>query len=233
MPKTSHKRQIVLDTETTGLDVAAGHRIIEIGAVEIIDRCIAREFHSYCRVDRAIDAGAAQVHKITESFLRDKPTFEDIAADFLAFVADAELLIHNAPFDTRFINAELSRLEREDIQASCTVTDTLAMARTLYPGQKNSLDALCDRLHVDKSERTYHGALLDARLLAHVYLGMTSGQMDMTLSASRPTAMVDQQILSKLQLAVHFADESECASHRAWQDKLARESDAKLCIWPD
>ena len=172
-------RKVVLDTETTGLEVEGGHRVIEIGCVELVDRrASGREFHRYLNPERAIDAGAAAVHGITDAFLRDKPRFAEIAAEFVAFIEGAELLIHNAAFDTAFLDSELQRAGGNfgRVADHATVTDTLALARQKYPGQKNTLDALCKRLGVDNSRREVHGALLDAHLLADVWAAMTAGQ---------------------------------------------------------
>jgi len=171
-------RQIVLDTETTGLEPSQGHRIIEIGCVELIERRpTGNDFHQYLQPDREIDAGAVEVHGITNEFLADKPRFEDVVQDFMDYVQDAELIIHNAPFDVGFINAELQRLQNWDsLESYCSITDTLVMARKKHPGQRNSLDALCGRYDIDNSQRQKHGALLDAEILAEVYLAMTGGQ---------------------------------------------------------
>ncbi|HQQ62353.1 MAG TPA: DNA polymerase III subunit epsilon [Pseudomonadales bacterium] len=180
-------RQIVLDTETTGLDPAQGNRIIEIGCVEIIGRKLTgRHYHQYINPERESEEGALAVHGITTEFLADKPVFAKVAEEFLAFVSGAELIIHNAPFDTAFINSELSRLHGNDfrIASLCKVTDTLVMARERHPGQKNNLDALCKRYEVDNSHRDLHGALLDAEILADVYLAMTGGQVNLVLDAS-------------------------------------------------
>lgn len=178
-------RQIVLDTETTGLSPAEGHRVIEIGAVELLNRRLTgRHFHHYLQPDRAIDPGAEEIHGISNEFLADKPRFGDVAAEFLEFIAGAELVIHNAAFDVGFLNAELARLENADferVDALCTVLDTLPMARRLHPGQRNTLDALCRRYGVDNSGRSLHGALLDAQILADVYLAMTGGQVTLLL----------------------------------------------------
>ena len=166
-------RQIVLDTETTGLDPHKGHRIIEIGCVELIDRKrTGNELHQYLQPDRKIDAGAIEVHGITNEFLQDKPHFSDIVDDFLAYIKDSELIIHNAPFDVGFIDKELSLISPElgDTKKYCQVVDSLVMARRMRPGQKNSLDALCRHFNIDNSTRELHGALLDAELLAEVYL---------------------------------------------------------------
>lgn len=179
-------RKVVLDTETTGLEVERGHRVIEIGCVELVDRRPSgREFHCYLNPERAIDAGAVAVHGITDEFLRDKPKFTEVAADFVAFIAGAELLIHNAAFDTSFLDDEL---KRASVAFGCVaehaaVIDTLALARQKYPGQKNTLDALCKRLGVDNSHREVHGALLDAHLLADVWVAMTVGQGALALGS--------------------------------------------------
>lgn len=172
-------RQVVLDTETTGLEVSLGHRIIEIGGVELIDRKLTgRHFHRYVNPQREIDDGAFEVHGISKDFLADKPVFSEIAEEFLDFVRDAELVIHNAPFDVAFLDYELSQLKGPRLKVSgiCQVTDSLVLARHKHPGQKNSLDALCRRYEVDNSARSLHGALLDAEILADVYLSMTGGQ---------------------------------------------------------
>lgn len=183
-------RQVVLDTETTGLEVEQGHRIIEIGAIEIVNRRLTgRHFHEYLNPERAIDEGAQEVHGISIDMLKDKPRFQAVAAEFLDFVAGAELVIHNAPFDMAFLNAELNLLpdadavlqhfgdrRRRRLEQLCTVVDSLVLARDRHPGQRNSLDALCRRYEVDNSARTLHGALLDAEILADVYLLMTGGQ---------------------------------------------------------
>ncbi|MDP5055037.1 MAG: DNA polymerase III subunit epsilon, partial [Congregibacter sp.] len=177
-------RQIVLDTETTGLEVSQGHRIIEIGCVELENRQLTgRHFHRYINPERDIDAGAIEVHGITATFLADKPVFAAVARDFIEFVEGAELIIHNAPFDIGFLDAELNRLDAAAVPLAkrCQVTDTLIMARSRHPGQRNSLDALCQRYMVDNSSRELHGALLDAEILADVYLTMTGGQTALAL----------------------------------------------------
>ena len=181
-------RQVVLDTETTGLDWSQGHRIIEIGCVEILDRRISKSyFHTYINPSRAIDVGAQQVHGISADFLADKPVFSKIADQFLSYVADAELIIHNAPFDLGFLNAEFEILDKNNspIDGKCPIFDTLTFAREKHPGQRNSLDALCKRYNVDNQNRVVHGALLDANLLAEVYLAMTGGQTSMQLQENR------------------------------------------------
>ena len=179
-------RQVVLDTETTGLEVVSGHRIIEIGAVEMINRRLTgRTFHKYINPDRDIDDGAKEVHGITEAFLGDKPRFAAIWPELDAFLADSELVIHNAPFDVGFLNAEIARMpEGGDAKIRrgedfCEITDSLSLARRKHPGQKNNLDALCRRYMVDNSQRDLHGALLDAEILADVFLLMTGGQAQM------------------------------------------------------
>lgn len=178
-------RQVVLDTETTGLETRQGHRIIEIGALELIDRQVTgRQFHTYINPERDIEQGALEVHGITEEFLRDKPVFSEVADDLMAFADGAELVIHNAAFDVGFIDNELSLSGHQftSITEVATVLDTLELARDLHPGQRNNLDALCKRYEVDNSSRTLHGALLDAEILADVYLAMTGGQVDLGLS---------------------------------------------------
>ena len=184
------ERQIVLDTETTGLELAQGHRIIEIGCIELVNRRpSANEFHHYLDPERDIDRGALAVHGITREFLAQKPKFADVAAALIEFLRGAEVIIHNAEFDVGFLNAELARAGlRERIEHVCTVTDSWQLARKLHPGQKNGLDALCKRYSVDNSSRELHGARLDARLLAEVYLAMTGGQATLTLERAEPVA---------------------------------------------
>ncbi len=180
-------RQIVLDTETTGLEPEQGHRIIEIGCVEMVERRLTgNNFHQYLQPDRQIDAAAVEVHGITNEFLADKPRFEDMAADFIEYIRGAELIIHNAPFDVGFLNHELSKLAENPLRIAelCGVTDTLVMAKKMHPGQRNSLDALCKRYDIDNSHRELHGALLDAEILADVYLLMTGGQASLMLGGS-------------------------------------------------
>lgn len=178
-------RQIVLDTETTGLEPEQGHRIIEIGCVEMIDRRLTgNNFHQYLQPDRDIDAAAIEVHGITNEFLADKPHFADVATDFIEYVQGAELVIHNAPFDLGFLNHELRRMDCTTRMSDlCTVIDTLVMAKRMHPGQRNSLDALCKRYDIDNTHRELHGALLDAEILADVYLMMTGGQVALLLDA--------------------------------------------------
>jgi DNA polymerase III subunit epsilon len=183
-------RQVVLDTETTGLEVEQQHRVIEIGCVELVNRRLTgRTYHQYLNPERDIDEGAQQVHGLSRETLAKQPTFSQVHPQFLEFVNDAELIIHNAPFDVAFLNAELARIESaRRLGDLCRVLDTLALARQMHPGQRNNLDALCKRYSVDNSHRDYHGALLDARILAEVYLAMTGGQAKFTLSAESDTA---------------------------------------------
>lgn len=181
-------RQVILDTETTGLEPEQGHRIIEIGCVELIKRRkTGRSFHRYLRPDRAVDRGAQQVHGLSNEFLAQQPRFADIAEEFLEFVGGAELIIHNAAFDLAFLDAELRRLPgpARHMRALCAVIDTLPLARQMHPGQRNSLDALCKRYGVDNSHRELHGALLDAQILLDVYLAMTGGQTALVLGDTR------------------------------------------------
>ena len=234
-------RQIVLDTETTGLEPAEGHRIIEIGCVELVDRRLTRNsFHQYLQPDREIDQGAVDVHGITNAFLRDKPRFADIAEDFVGYIRGAELIIHNAPFDVGFLDHELvHRLKRaERIGDLCQVTDTLTMARSLHPGQRNSLDALCKRYDVDNSRRDLHGALLDAEILADVYLAMTGGQTSLSLGANSVpgTGAVREPVrrlpTNRPPLKVVRAVEDELAAHRARLSAIDEASGGR-CQWLD
>jgi DNA polymerase-3 subunit epsilon len=179
-------RQIVLDTETTGLSVEEGHRLIEVGCIELVDRRLTgRSFHRYLNPERDIDAGAIEVHGITLEKLAHEPRFAEVAEELLAFLAGDELIIHNAAFDLGFLNAELTRcgLGHEPLECRCVVIDTLLVARQRHPGQRNSLDALCKRYQIDNSQRQLHGALLDAQILAEVYLAMTGGQVALTLDS--------------------------------------------------
>src|SRR5512135_1192397 len=190
-------RQIILDTETTGLEPELGHRIIEIGCIEVVNRRrTGRVFHRYLRPDREIDPGALQVHGITAEFLARQPRFEEVAAEWVEFVRGAELVIHNAPFDVAFLDAELGRLPEPPGKVGdlCQVLDTLALARQMHPGQRNGLDALCKRYSVDNSHRDLHGALLDADLLLEVYLAMTGGQGALTLDDSATSARTESSV---------------------------------------
>ncbi len=235
-------RQIVLDTETTGLEPAQGHRIIEIGCVEMVNRRLTgRTFHQYVQPDREIDEGAVEVHGITNEFLADKPRFEDIAEDFLAFVEGAELVIHNAPFDVGFLDAEFARLGARwgRIGDHCEVLDTLELARRLHPGQKNSLDALCKRYGVDNSGRELHGALLDAEILADVYLAMTGGQVALSLEGDTGEGVEGSggaQAIRRLPddrppLKVLRATADELAAHQRRLEAL--EKAAGSCLWTE
>jgi DNA polymerase-3 subunit epsilon len=217
-------RQIVLDTETTGLDPALGHRVIEIGALEIVNRRpTGATYHVYLNPEREIDAGAVQVHGLTNEFLADKPRFADIAEAFLEFARDAELVIHNAPFDVGFLNAELAKLKEGPLKRYCTVLDTLKLAKQLHPGQKNNLDALCRRYEVDNSGRAFHGALLDAELLAEVYLAMTRGQETLGIDIASPAETEAAVLVRRGELKVARASASELAAHAAYLAAMARE----------
>lgn len=226
-------RRIVLDTETTGLNPELGHRVIEIGAVELVDRRLSgRTFHIYLNPDREIDPGAIEVHGITNDFLADKPRFPDIRAEFLDFIAEAELVIHNAPFDVGFLNAELRRIEADDLlgRHCAGVLDTLKLAKDMHPGQKNNLDALCKRYAVDNSGRAYHGALLDAQLLAEVYLAMTRGQDSLAIETVLTPPPKARTGGSEVRLRVARASEAELEAHRATLEKIAKES-GKALAW--
>jgi len=231
-------RQIVLDTETTGLEPAEGHRIIEIGCVEIVNRRpTGRTFHQYLDPEREIDRGAEDVHGLSAAFLADKPKFREIAEEFLAFVGGAELVIHNAAFDVGFLDAELARLEPPGRRVAelCGILDTLMMARQLHPGQRQSLDALCKRYEIDNSGRDLHGALLDAQLLADVFLAMTGGQAELGLASegsggkagTRRRKKIDR---SKLSLVVQRATAEELTAHEATLDRLD-EAAGGPCLW--
>jgi len=231
-------RQIVLDTETTGLEPKAGHRIIEIGAVEIVGRRLTgNHYHQYINPERAIDTGAQEVHGITRDFLADKPLFADVVAEFLDYASGAELIIHNAAFDIGFLNNEL-RLAKSKIsklEAVCEVTDSLAMARHKHPGQSNTLDALCRRYGVDNSARTLHGALLDAEILADVFLLMTGGQTalfaaEVSDSGGQAAAAVDRRQVKRPELPVVRASESELAAHEKLLDGLEQANGA-TALW--
>ncbi|MEW6677082.1 MAG: DNA polymerase III subunit epsilon [Pseudomonadota bacterium] len=229
-----YARQVVLDTETTGLDPALGHRVIEIGALEVVNRRMTgATYHVYLNPDREIDAGAVAVHGITNDFLADKPRFADVAGEFMEFVRDAELVIHNAPFDVGFLNAELKRLDEGPLSRTCGVLDTLKLAKALHPGQKNNLDALCKRYQVDNSGRNFHGALLDAQLLAEVYLAMTRGQETLSIEAVAPQAAVQGQIdrpLRRGAIKVLRPSEAEQAAHSAYLAGLEKEA-GSLTPW--
>jgi len=229
-------RQIVLDTETTGLEPSQGHRIIEIGCVELVDRKLTgRHYHQYIKPNRLVDEGAMEVHGITDEFLNDKPVFDQIAQEFLDFISGAQLVIHNAPFDVGFINHEFAMLRPTlaPVAEHCSVVDTLVMARQKRPGQKNNLDALCRHYGVDNSQRDLHGALLDAEILADVYLFMTGGQTNLLLGADGGDGSDSSQISAIKRLnpsrpitPVIQATYAELEQHEAKLSQLGEE-----CIW--
>ncbi|RYY04085.1 MAG: DNA polymerase III subunit epsilon [Gammaproteobacteria bacterium] len=233
-------RQIVLDTETTGLETSQGHRIIEIGCVELFNRRLTgRHYHQYINPEREVDAGAFQVHGISNEMLNDKPKFAQIAEDFMAFVGDADLIIHNAAFDIGFINAEFARLNPRPltVETNRTVIDSLLLARAKHPGQKNNLDALCKRYGVDNSQRDLHGALLDAEILADVYLLMTGGQTALSLGGNQSSNKetggsneIRRLPPSRIPLPVLRISVEELELH---EQKLAsiNKSSAGNCIW--
>jgi DNA polymerase-3 subunit epsilon len=220
-------RQIILDTETTGIDPKQGHKIIEIGCVELLDRKLTgNHYHQYIHPEREVEQEAIEVHGITNEFLADKPVFSAVVDEFMNFVKGAELIIHNAPFDVGFINHELSCLSNNPwgkIEQHCKITDTLKMARKTYPGQRNSLDALCKRLGVDNSGRELHGALLDSEILADVYLMMTGGQVSLKLaheSASGGSGWTRKTREQRGALKVLQPTDEELAEHQAYLEKL-------------
>lgn len=231
-------RQVVLDTETTGLEVRHGHRLIEIACVEMIGRRPSgRNYQTYLNPDRAIDEGARQVTGIADEFLLDKPHFEDVVEEFLAYIDGAELIIHNASFDVGFLDAELARAGAHHgrIADHCPVLDTLAMARERYPGQRNSLDALCKRLGVDNSARDLHGGLIDAQLLAEVYLAMTSGQVALDLgfeeaAESRASGVVQPVVLTRRPRVLR-ANADEAAAHERLLDALDKSAGDGGSLW--
>ena len=228
-------RQVVLDTETTGLEPLDGHRIIEIGAVELIDRRLTgRHYHQYLNPERDIEDGALEVHGITREFLQDKPVFADIAQEFLDFIEGTELLIHNAPFDIGFLDMELGLINHPlRIENHAQVLDTLELARDLHPGQRNSLDALCKRYKVDNSSRNLHGALLDSEILADVYLAMTGGQSDLALgfedSHVRAGGGDEFEIKERPSLQILLPTDEEVASHEARLKAIKEKSGH--CLW--
>ncbi|MCP3680081.1 MAG: DNA polymerase III subunit epsilon [Gammaproteobacteria bacterium] len=221
-------RQIILDTETTGLKVVEGHRVIEIGCIELIDRRLTQQtFHYYLNPDREIEQGAKAIHCIDEAFLQAKPRFGDIAAEFLEFIRDAELIIHNAPFDVGFLDAELKRttIRPAKLTKYCQVIDTLKLARQRHPGQQNNLNALCKRYHVSNKHREWHGALLDAELLAQVYLMMTGGQTSLFAETQSSTASQQKQGGQAIEevfadTVVMYADENELLAHKQFMAML-------------
>ena len=224
-------RQIVLDTETTGLEPEQGHRVIEIGCVELVHRRpTGRHFHRYLNPEREVDEGAVQVHGLTAQFLADKPLFAEVADELLEFLGDAELVIHNADFDVGFLNHELRRHAHAvtDLRERCPVLDTLLLARQLHPGQRNSLDALCKRYAVDNSQRDLHGALLDAQILAEVYLAMTGGQAALLLGEEpagliNGVAVAQRFVRGDLRLVVSEPTQGELAAHEAMLEFLEKQ----------
>jgi DNA polymerase-3 subunit epsilon len=234
-------RQIVLDTETTGLEPELGHRIIEIGCVELVNRRpTGRTFHKYLNPERDIDEGAAAVHGIARTDLEGKPKFADVVDELVLFIDGAELVIHNAAFDVAFLDAELVRIEGQlrTIAKLCRVLDTLALARSMHPGQRNNLDALCKRYSIDNSRRELHGALLDARILADVYLAMTGGQAALALAesaasdgAAGESGTVRALVRPSVPLVVITASEAEMAAHNEMLAVIAKASGGK-CLWP-
>ncbi len=231
-------RQILLDTETTGLEPEQGHRIIEIGCVEMVDRRLTgNNFHQYLQPDREIDAAAVEVHGITNEFLGGKPRFADIVGDFVDYVRGSELIIHNAPFDVGFLNSELRRLDQDAqaLESLCLITDTLVLAKKKHPGQRNSLDALCKRYGIDNSHRELHGALLDAEILADVYLVMTGGQTALSLdylSGEGGQTGTGVRRLSKDRpvLRVVHANEQELQAHQMRLTAIRKASGGR-CLW--
>lgn len=232
-----NNRQIVLDTETTGLSPAQGHRIIEIGCIELVNRRLTgREYHQFINPERDIDEGAERVHGISRADLEGQPRFADIADEFLEFIRGAELVIHNADFDVGFLDHELQTMKhaQPDIRRHATVLDTLSLAREMHPGQRNSLDALCKRYEVDASRRDVHGALIDAELLARVYLAMTGGQAALLLDAEEagstggPDAVTVHVRPDELTLVVRRANPEEAAEHMALLDRMQKDGQ---CLW--
>ena len=231
-------RQIVLDTETTGLEPTQGHRIIEIGCVELINRRMTdNRFHMYLNPDREIDQGAIDIHGITNEFLADKPHFDEIVDDFLNFIRGAELVIHNAPFDVGFINHELAKIEKnQKVEDICSVLDSLVLARKMHPGQKNNLDALCKRYDINNAHRELHGALLDAEILSDVYLAMTGGQTRLSLDgSSQDSENADVEQIRPLSnsrppLRVISASNAELEAHEERLDAIDKVH-GEACVW--
>ena len=231
-------RQIILDTETTGLDPKQGHRIIEIGCVELLDRKVTgNNYQVYLNPEREIDDGALEVHGLSSEFLANKPHFADIVDEFLAYVSGAELIIHNAPFDIGFIDAELKRLKhKQKLEVIATVFDTLTFARKKHPGQRNTLDALCKRYAVDNSNRNLHGALLDSQILADVYLAMTGGQVSLSLgnndqqSVSDGAAKISQRLANGQRTRVLPCSAQELAEHHSYLETI-EQTNAKKTLW--
>lgn len=229
-------RQIVLDTETTGLEHENGDRIVEIGCVEILNRRVTdRHFHQYINPERDSSPEALEVHGLTTEFLSDKPKFADIAQAFCDFIRGAELVIHNATFDAGFLNAELARLDLPPVeQVASRITDSLLLARDMFPGRRNSLDALCERLEIDNSQRTLHGALLDAELLADVYLAMTRGQETLDIEKLALAAGDEEarkKSLANFRIRVLSPTEDELTRHEAVLDDIEKGNKGKTCVW--
>ncbi len=235
---SDYERQIVLDTETTGLEHRQGHRIIEIGCVELINRKLTgNNYHQYVNPDREIDQGAMEVHGITPEFLADKPFFVDVGPSMMDYLRGAELIIHNAAFDVGFLDAELERLDPNSpkIADVCGVHDTLLQARKMFPGQRNDLDSLCRRFEINNSHRELHGALLDAEILADVYLAMTGGQSSLVLEASSDSDADSKSLVARvnfatLDLPLAQATSEEKQSHAQWLSRLDEKVDDK-CVW--
>jgi DNA polymerase-3 subunit epsilon len=227
-------RQIILDTETTGLNAKLGDRVIEIGCLELLNRRPTdNHFHHYLNPERASDEGAVRVHGISDEFLLDKPRFREIASEFIEYIRGAELIIHNAPFDVEFLEQELALAKLPPLSQHCTgIKDTLKLAKELHPGKKNSLDALCERYGVDNAHRTLHGALLDAELLAEVYLAMTRGQesLAMELQQVPAAALVGEVPVERARLPVLAATDDEIAEHAKVLQGIQAESKGK-CLW--
>lgn len=240
---TGITRQFILDTETTGMNKLGihyeGHRIIEIGVVEVVNRRLTgRDFHVYLKPDRLVDPVAFNVHGISDEFLADKPTFTDIADEFLQFIRDGELVIHNAPFDIGFIDYEFAMLNRgiAKIDTLCKVTDSLLLARKMFPSKRNSLDALCHRYLIDNSKRTRHSALLDAEILAKIFLLMTGGQTAMRFEMKGEqqhkmgeTVQIQRMELTKTSLKIVYANDQEAAAHEQRLDLVQKKGGA--CLW--
>lgn len=234
-------RQIILDTETTGLNARLGDRIIEVGCIEMVNRRFTgNNWHRYVNPEKSIDEGAKAVHGISEEFLADKPKFGDVAAEFLEYIRGAELIIHNAAFDIEFLDAEFGRLGMGKVtDHEVTVADTLKLARELHPGKRNSLDALCERYEINNKHRTLHGALLDAELLAEVYLAMTRGQDSLAIGLDAAPRLPDADAelsvktltgMSKVRLVVVAASAQELAEHDRVLASIAKETGGK-CVW--
>jgi DNA polymerase-3 subunit epsilon len=223
-------RQIVIDTETTGLEPSLGHRILELAAVEIVNRRLTgRRFHRYINPEREIDAGALLVHGINTDFLKEQPRFQDVAVEFLEFIKDAELIIHNAQFDVGFIEHELTLVDLGPFSRHCgMIVDTLTLAREMHPGKKNSLDALCERYQVDRSARTLHGALLDAMLLCDIYIAMTRGQESLAIDFTVASAIAGEAPDTPLNLIVVEATADELEAHALQLEDIARRG---ACLW--